>query len=344
MKSSITIISGIFLLLFNAIGIAAADNEPWIYQGTEKYIANSMPALDFLVPPGTEIGTGLKAISFSCETEKNCDPEFSFDLQNNIGPISQTLGKMYDPNCHKIDKEVTYLVLKEERRKDMTIQKVQSSCSDFINYVLLIGPYNQRIVPLADNYNQELLDQIVFSVRRKIFFSDIPSELNDILQYLVQHNIVSGYLDNTFRPQNPINRAEFTKIIVGAVHEAAEINACPLLSSVSPFPDVSADDWFMPYTCSARRFKIMDGYPDGTFRPAQNINVAEASKIVAGAFGLTSTETPWPANRSPEGEGWYQPYMDALNTLGALPASAQDPAHLLTRGEMAEIVYRVMER
>lgn len=31
-------------------------------------------------------------------------------------------------------------------------------------------------------------------------------------------------------------------------------------------------------------------------------------------------------------------------TLSCLPASAQDPAHLLTRGEMAEIVYGVMEK
>ena len=177
-------------------------------------------------------------------------------------------------------------------------------------------------------------------------FTDVDASLaqGKAIVWMRDHNIASGYPDGSFKPERTINRAEFTKIIVGAVHDATEINACPLLSSVSPFPDVSMDDWFMPYTCSARRFGIMDGYPDGTFRPAQDVNSAESAKIVVSAFGLTSTETPWPANRSPEGAGWYQPFMDALNTLGALPASTQDPAHLLTREEMAEIVYRVMER
>jgi len=169
------------------------------------------------------------------------------------------------------------------------------------------------------------------------------------IQYLLDHGIASGYPDGSFKPERTINRAEFTKIVVGAVYDAAKINECPALSSVSPFPDVSADDWFLPYTCTARRFGIMDGYPDGTFGPAREINTAEAAKIVAGAFGIsTTTETQegaaWPANRSPEGEGWYQPYMDALNALEALPASAQDPTHLLTRGEMAEVIYKIMNR
>ena len=65
------------------------------------------------------------------------------------------------------------------------------------------------------------------------------------------------------------------------------------------------------------------------------MNSAEAAKIVAGAFGL-------PVQKSTTGP-WYQPHMDALNSLGALPSSTQDPAHLLTRGEMAELIYRIMQ-
>lgn len=156
------------------------------------------------------------------------------------------------------------------------------------------------------------------------------------IAWMRDHDIASGYPDGSFKPERTINRAEFTKIIVGAVHDAAKINECPLLSSVSPFPDVSADDWFMPYTCTARRFGIMGGYPDGTFRPTQDVNVAEAAKIVVGAFGLSTGQ--------PSSAQWYQAYMDALDVLGALPSTAQAPAHLLTRGEMAEIVYRVMEK
>jgi len=226
------------------------------------------------------------------------------------------------------------------------INKLKTNCPCGLQcpIYLLKSEKNFYHVSLKDIGNSSQMDlgkNAILNVRE-------IENITPAIQYLLDHSISSGYPDGSFKPERTINRAEFTKIIVGAVHDEAAINECPALSSVSPFPDVKADDWFMPFTCTARRFGIMDGYPDGTFRPAQEVNTAEAAKIVAGAFGLSTAvemqeDTTWPANRSPEGEGWYQPYLDALNTLGAIPVSAQDPAHLLTRGEMAEIVYAIMQ-
>ncbi|MFA7682014.1 MAG: S-layer homology domain-containing protein [Candidatus Peribacteraceae bacterium] len=177
--------------------------------------------------------------------------------------------------------------------------------------------------------NLELAEQIFSTFR----WTEEEEEQTPAIQYLLDNNIASGYPDGTFRPENSINRAEFTKIIVGATHEKDQIGECIMLSSVTPFPDVAVEDWFMPYTCTARRFGIMDGYPDGSFKPAQNVNTAEAAKIVVGAFELETEAGNY--------ENWYTPYVNALHSLDALPASTQDPAHLLTRGEMAEIIYRV---
>ena len=162
------------------------------------------------------------------------------------------------------------------------------------------------------------------------------------IQYLLDNGIASGYPDPSagsgqaalFKPENPINRAEFTKIIVDATRERQAIDACLALSSVFPFPDVPVGEWFAPYVCTARQFGIVAGHPNGTFRPADSINTAEAAKIVVEAFDLDA-----PAQ---DGESWYQPYMQALESVGALPSSAQEPGHLLTRGEMAEIIYKVM--
>ena len=55
---------------------------------------------------------------------------------------------------------------------------------------------------------------------------------------------------------------------------------------------------------------IIDGYPDGTFRPGDNINYAEAAKIIANGFLL---------DLGIEQGEWYLPYTNALNDYGAKP-------------------------
>ncbi|MDD3896774.1 MAG: S-layer homology domain-containing protein [Candidatus Peribacteraceae bacterium] len=159
------------------------------------------------------------------------------------------------------------------------------------------------------------------------------------IQYLLDHGIASGYPDPSagsgqvalFKPENPINRAEFTKIIVGAVGLSTE-GLCKMAS----FSDVMGAEWYGPFAQAARCAGIIGGYPDGTFRPARNINTAEAAKIVVEAFGLEVSVQ--------DAETWYAPYMETLEGIEALPSTATDPAHLLTRGEMAEVIYRVMVR
>ena len=210
------------------------------------------------------------------------------------------------------------------------IFEIQEDCSldSITSYVLVYGEEVYRVGVFDDGLH------IDFDLMYTALFNIRPIENTPAIQYLLDHGIASGYPDGTFRPNDPINRAEFTKIIMNAVFDEARIGECPVLSSVSPFSDVQADDWFMPYTCTARRFGIVHGHPDGTFRPADKINTAEAAKIVAKAFELTTEE--------PGTDPWFQPYMQAIRDIDALPSSAQDPAYLLTRGEVAEIIYRVM--
>jgi hypothetical protein len=168
-------------------------------------------------------------------------------------------------------------------------------------------------------------------------FSDISGSTpyaGSIEELRVQ-GIVSGYADGTFRPTRTINRAEFTKIIVGTLVSQELMETCP--TEDIPFPDVPSDAWFAPYVCVGWKHSLIRGYPDGTFAPSKNINFAEAAKIVAGR-GMDNDN--WEANR---GEApWYQLYFEKLIELNALPASYRSPSQLITRGEMAEMI--VLER
>ena len=100
----------------------------------------------------------------------------------------------------------------------------------------------------------------------------------------------------------------------------------------SCFPDVTGSFWFVPYVCAAKQLGIVSGYPDGTFKPANSVNYAEALKILVGIYGYTLPSPPqgqqWP---------WYTPYVQAASEHGVLLTSNPSLDTLLTRGQMAEL-------
>lgn len=152
------------------------------------------------------------------------------------------------------------------------------------------------------------------------------------IMYLKENDIVHGYSDGSFKPKSKINRAEFLKIVVGSM-EDFDIN---VEKGKNCFSDVE-DEWFAKYVCYAKKKGVVSGYPDGTFRPAENINFAEASKIVANAFDIDPSDT---SNVDP----WYRTFVEPLAELKAIPTSISDLDKSIARGEMAEVIYRVKEK
>ncbi len=161
-------------------------------------------------------------------------------------------------------------------------------------------------------------------------FPDVPSSHPhaEAITYLETNNIVAGNPDGTFAPDKTISRAAFTKIVVETYFGASFADSCAV-SSIS-FSDVPANAWFSSYICVAAQEGLIKGYPDGTFRPGDNINVAEAAKIISAYRKGTQT-----------GEPWYRPYIEDLATEGALPEEVDAVEQLVDRGIMAEIIYRL---
>lgn len=187
----------------------------------------------------------------------------------------------------------------------------------------LIAAILFRLVPVNPVLNSNGLANSITNET----FSDVPStHLNyDAINYIQAQNIVQGYSDGTFRPDNPINRAEFTKIIMQAYYlgQAAGSNC---------FTDVGTE-WFAEYVCLSKIKNIISGYPDGSFLPANNINFAEAAKILANVNGFKVTPDPGT---------WYKPYVEKLAEVNAIPETITHFNQNVTRGEMAEMIYRLM--
>ncbi|MFH0770375.1 MAG: S-layer homology domain-containing protein [Candidatus Peregrinibacteria bacterium] len=168
-------------------------------------------------------------------------------------------------------------------------------------------------------------------------FPDIPSnhENFDAISYVQKENIVSGYPDGTYRPDKEINRAEFTKILVGSRFSQEQIIRCMLDHQQEDvfFPDVLRTTWYGPYVCIAKAENIVQGYPDGTFKPEGNINFAEAAKIV--------TKTFFETQQDPGAGVWFASYVQELSNRKSIPLSIRKFDSLVRRGEMAEIIYRL---
>lgn len=159
-------------------------------------------------------------------------------------------------------------------------------------------------------------------------FSDVTgSHINiDAINYVEANGIVNGYPDGTFKPDDTINRAEFTKIVIeSAFPNQASGSMC--------FPDVN-DEWFAKYVCFAKNKNIIGGYPDGTFKPDQEVSFVEAAKIIVNTLEEQMT--------AEAGEAWYKPHANHLGSLSAIPTSVSSLEKKVTRGEIAEIIYRLM--
>lgn len=160
------------------------------------------------------------------------------------------------------------------------------------------------------------------------YFDDVdPIHPNyQAIQHLKDEGIVVGYGDGNYGESRNINRAEFLKILMEAGGYEEEGHDC--------YHDVQ-DDWYAPYVCKATELGIVEGYSDGTFKPAQDINFVEASKIIVEALDV-------PFSGSTGGE-WFDKYVKALENASAIPFNIDGFGNKLTRSEMAEITWRIME-
>ncbi|TSC80355.1 MAG: putative S-layer protein [Candidatus Peregrinibacteria bacterium Gr01-1014_25] len=175
-------------------------------------------------------------------------------------------------------------------------------------------------------------------------FTDVPSKHPNgtAIEYLRVNNVVRGYGDGTFKPEARINRAEFLQIITNPfllsdvrTQECVRENIVNQSKETVFYSDVAKDAWFASPVCIATVQKIVNGYPDGTFRPGNYVTFVEAAKIVAGISGFLTTPS--------QDEPWYAPYIRKLSDGHAIPTTISTLDEVITRGEMAEMLWRMKE-
>lgn len=113
-------------------------------------------------------------------------------------------------------------------------------------------------------------------------YSDVPGNkwYNNAVSTLSNMGIICGYPDGTFRPDAPITRAELAKIAAGFFSD-------PRVAATydGRFSDVHGAEWYISYLMTALEEGLIEGYPDGSFRPNRPITRAETCTIVNRTLG-----------------------------------------------------------
>lgn len=104
--------------------------------------------------------------------------------------------------------------------------------------------------------------------------NDISAWAKEAVNLMVYRGVFKGYDDGSFKPQQVISREE----MVAAVIRTFSSN---LKGMTLPYTDAHmVSEWAKTYVEKATALSLVEGYPDGSFKPQQTITRAEASKIV----------------------------------------------------------------
>ncbi len=142
--------------------------------------------------------------------------------------------------------------------------------------------------------------------------------------------IMMGDENGDMKLTNSVTRAEFATMAVRATPGSS------VASSVAsaPFPDVATSHWSASYVTSAVKYGYLNGYTDGTFKPDNQITLAEGLAVVLRVLGYDTTSLD---GNYPDG---YITLADQLDLLDDL--SSTDPYTVLTRSDAMTIFYNAL--
>ncbi len=173
-------------------------------------------------------------------------------------------------------------------------------------------------------------------------FPDVSTDHKNIraISVLKDAGVISGYPDGTFQPDRTLQRGELMKIVVeadGVVLDNALYNNC--------FTDVH-DEWFAAYVCYAKQKGWITGYSDGSFHPANEVNLAEALKMIESATNLNPDDVAMGANFPEELKNqWYTTFLNTANEFNLLGEDIRfvNADTKVTRANASEYLYRALQ-
>jgi hypothetical protein len=146
---------------------------------------------------------------------------------------------------------------------------------------------NGKFSPKSQVTRGELLKMILLAGKLRLsdssttVFSDVPlgSSFLTYVNTAIALKAISGYPDGTFRPNNPVTRAEGLKIVLGVMQTALERVDGPV------YADVGMNDWCAPYALWNRDNEVLST-SGGNFSPNTPLTREEVAGIIYQAVAV----------------------------------------------------------
>lgn len=176
-------------------------------------------------------------------------------------------------------------------------------------------------------------------------FSDVPSDFwaGAYIGELARRNILGGFQDGTFKPNEPITRAQFASLLGKAFGK-------PRVRQGLEFRDIPDNYWARSSIDDAIQTGFMSGYSDGEFRPDQQIPLHQLQVALASGLKL-QPQAPIPqtlakfedANGLPK---WSQEKVAAAIESGLVTGypspQTLTPNRSATRADATALIYQAL--
>ncbi|MFD1956811.1 S-layer homology domain-containing protein [Paenibacillus thailandensis] len=171
-------------------------------------------------------------------------------------------------------------------------------------------------------------------------FSDIGDHWGgDFIAKAVKLGIITGYENDTFRPNASVTRAEFAAMIARAF-------ALEPQPASADFNDTGSN-WAAGYIGALADKEIINGYADGSFKPNKPVSRAEMVAIIARVLNLDALATGEPASFTDvSGDYWAANAIEQASSAGLVQGttdSSYAPNRPTTRAEAVTLIIRALE-
>ncbi len=156
---------------------------------------------------------------------------------------------------------------------------------------------------------------------------EVPQEelQQQAAEVMVRLGLMRGYGNGELGLERNISRAEFATVIVRMM--GYEEKPFAVGNEIS-FKDLSSKHWAYSTVRMAASLGYINGYPDKTFKPSNNITYAEAAAIMVRVLGYDDQlQGKWPQN-----------YLDRAGEIGITKRLSVDANKPISRGDICILV------
>lgn len=149
---------------------------------------------------------------------------------------------------------------------------------------------------------------------------------------LVALDVINGYGDGTFLPDNLITRAEATKVMVAALNGLEDAEG---MKGSTQFTDVTANhEWASGYINAGVQKGYINGMGDNKFAPDANVTYAQMVKMLVSAMNYEDYAT-WLG-------GYPNGYLQIARQEGITAGVSANNNDYVTRAQVAQLVYNAL--